>query len=84
MQVGRALARRIYFRTCRADRRRRTGNPYLGQVDAFAVYCAQLHRAYLIPMANLLVKQLTAIRLKPPANGPAQSTRWAQPYELSD
>ena len=32
----------VWFRTCSADRRRPTGDPYQGQIDAFAVYCPEL------------------------------------------
>src|SRR5579885_1990791 len=59
----------IYFRSCSADRRRPMGAPYLGQVDAFAVYCPQLHRAYLVPIGDVPARQLAALRLEPPGNG---------------
>lgn len=35
----------VYFRTASADRRRPNGDPYFGQIDAFAVYCRALTRA---------------------------------------
>src|ERR1051326_3866990 len=70
----------VFFRTCSADRRRPMGDPYLGQIDAFAVYCPQLHAAYLVPIADIPVRQLAALRIKPPANGQIGGIRWAKPY----
>jgi hypothetical protein len=72
----------IYFRTASADRRRPNGDPYSGQVDAFAVYCPQLHTAYLIPIADIPARQLAALRIELPANGQVGGIRWAKPYEL--
>ena len=72
----------IYFRTCSADRRRPMGDPYVGQIDAFAVYCPQLHRAYLVPIGDIPARQLAALRLEPPGNGQAGGIRWAKPYQL--
>ena len=48
----------IYFRTCSADKRQPMGDPYVGQIDAFAVYCPELDRAYLIPIADIPARQL--------------------------
>ncbi len=72
----------IYFRTCGADRRRPLGDAYFGQVDAFGVYCPTLGRAFLIPIEDVPVSQLAAIRLQPPGNGQTAKIRWAQQYEL--
>src|SRR5262245_13906507 len=40
----------VYFRTASADRRRPMGDSYVGQVDAFAVYCPALDTCYLVPI----------------------------------
>ena len=72
----------IYFRTCSADRRRPLGDAYFGQVDAFGVFCATLGRAYLVPIQDVPVRQLAAIRLEPPGNAQVGAIRWAQQYEL--
>ena len=72
----------VYFRTCSADRRRPMGDPYLGQIDAFAVYCPQLRTAYLVPIADIPVRQLAALRIEWPANGQIGGIRWAQQYQL--
>src|SRR5438477_228770 len=37
----------ICFPTASADRRRPMGDPYVGQVDAFAVYCPELAASFL-------------------------------------
>jgi PD-(D/E)XK endonuclease len=72
----------VFFRTCSADRRRPMGDAYFGQVDAFGVYCPALGRAFLVPINDLPVRQLAALRLEPPANGQVGAIRWAQQYEL--
>jgi hypothetical protein len=69
----------VFFRS--ADRRRPMGDPYLGQIDAFAVYSSQLHAAYLVPIADIPVRQLAALRIEPPANGQIGGIRWAKPYQ---
>src|SRR5262245_54985233 len=43
----------VYFRTASADRRRPVGDPYFGQIDAFAVFCAELETGYLIPIEDV-------------------------------
>src|SRR5207253_2278040 len=40
----------VYFRTASADRRRPNGDSYVGQIDAFAVYCPELDASFLIPI----------------------------------
>ena len=72
----------IYFRACSADRRRPLGDAYFGQVDAFGVYCPTFGRAYLIPISDVPVSQLAAIRVDPPANRQIGNIRWARQYEL--
>src|SRR5437867_830312 len=68
----------VYFRRASADRRRPNGDPYIRQVDAFAVYCA-----FLVPIADIRARQLAALRIDSPAKGQASGIRWAQAYVLS-
>ena len=72
----------VYFRTASADRRRPNGDPYVGQIDAFAVYCPELDASFLVPMEHIQARQVPALRIDPPANGQAFGIRWATPYVL--
>jgi PD-(D/E)XK nuclease superfamily protein len=72
----------IYFRTASADRRRPMGDSYIGQVDAFAIYCPELDTCYLVPIADTPARQVGALRVHPPANGQTAAIRWAEPYAL--
>ena len=72
----------VYFRTASADRRRPNGDPYIGQIDAFAVYCADLDASFLIPIEDVQARQVAALRIDAPANGQTFGIRWANLYVL--
>jgi hypothetical protein len=73
----------VYFRTASADRRRPMGDPYIGQIDAFAVYCPELDVSFLVPIEDVQARQVGALRIDPPANGQTFGIRWATPYLLA-
>ena len=58
------------------------GDPYFGQIDAFAVYCRQLDASFLIPIEDVQTRQIAALRVDTPANGQYERVRWALPYLL--
>ena len=69
----------IVFRVCISDARRPRGVPYQGQIEAFAVYCPETSRAYLVPMAAVSGTKSTARLLVGAAkNGQAKRTRAAE------
>jgi PD-(D/E)XK nuclease superfamily protein len=70
------------FRTASADRRRPMGDPYIGQVDAFAVYSPELDASFLVPIEDLKARQVTALRVRAPASSQRTGIRWAEPYVL--
>src|SRR5262245_11364890 len=72
----------LCFRTASADRRRPMGDPYIGQVDAFAVYSPQLNQSFLVPIADLRARQVAALRIIAPASNQQAGIRWATPYAL--
>jgi hypothetical protein len=72
----------VYFRTASADRRRPNGDPYVGQIDAFAVHCHELDTSFLVPIEHIQARQVAALRIDPPANGQTFAIRWANPYLL--
>jgi PD-(D/E)XK endonuclease len=58
------------------------GDPYIGQVDAFAVYCAELDASFLVPIEDIRARQVAALRIDAPANGQSLGIRWASRYVL--
>ena len=72
----------VYFRTASADRRRPMGDPYIGQVDAFAVYCPELDASFLVPIQEIRARQVAALRIDTPANGQTTGIHRADPYAL--
>jgi hypothetical protein len=52
------------------------------EVDAVALYCAELDKCYLIPIAVADGKRVIHLRLDPCKNNQQQSINWASQYEL--
>ncbi len=74
----------IVFKTCITDARRPNGDGgYAGQIDAFAVYCPELDKAYLVPIAALPSRFFGYLRVVPTLNGQTWNVRWAQDFELA-
>jgi hypothetical protein len=55
---------------------------YQGQVDYFAVYCPETAGIYLIPIEDLPLRRLGALRVDPPRNGQRKRIRFAADYEI--
>ena len=72
----------VYFGTSSADRRRPNGDPYIGQIDAFAVYCRTLDASFLVPIEDIRARQVAALRIDRPISGQLARIRWAKPYLL--
>lgn len=73
----------IIFRVANADARRPNGVPYVGQIEAFGVFCPQIGRAYLVPMKEVRARASTArLRLEPPRNGQKRLISNAAQFEL--
>src|SRR5579871_5039062 len=72
----------LCFRTASADRRRPMGAPYVGQVDAFAIYSPELNASFLVPIEDLQARQVAALRVHAPASKQRIGIRWAEPYAL--
>ena len=72
---GREPIERIEFH-CKSRR------SYRGDCDYIAVYCGELHTAYLVPVRQL-PEQLGSLRLSPPMRkGDLKGTLYAADYEL--
>lgn len=85
-KTGRLRGGAVRFSTCSCyghhrnpERARRD---YQGQVDAFAVYCPETGGVYVVPIEDLPVRVLAALRIDPPRNGQRKRIRFAADYEL--
>lgn len=57
---------------------------YAGQVDAFGIYCPQIHRSYLVPMAAIAdCRYFATLRVEPSKNGQRLRTRSAEEFAIS-
>jgi PD-(D/E)XK nuclease superfamily protein len=76
----------IIVRCCRA-RRNRVGlvhRRYLpSEVDAFAAYCPDLDRCYLLPIEDFPSRREIRLRLGPTRNNQKQLVNWASDYEFA-
>jgi hypothetical protein len=73
----------VVFKTCVTDARRPLGDGgYVGQIDAFGVFCPQLKRAFLVPIDALTSPNWGYLRVDPPRNGQVRNIRWAKDYEI--
>ena len=81
-RYGDTIAGRLY-----ASRRAREGlrrSFYeASEVDAFAVYCAELDRCYFVPIAELEGRYRLHLRLTPTRNNQKNGIRWARDYEFA-
>ena len=74
----------VNFKTSITDMRRPLGDGgYAGQIDAFAVYCPQNDKVYLIPIESVKTTIGARLRLEPTKNGQTWNVRWARNFELS-
>ena len=55
---------------------------YMDGIDAYAVYCEELDKTYLIPHDGMKHEEYH-LRLSPPKNGQLKNIRYAKDYELS-
>lgn len=85
-KAGRLRNGRIEFRLySMSGHRGTTGMPYLGQVDAFGVYCRQTLRVYLVPMSELSGRRGAAcLRVAPTRNGQRRRIRSAAAYLIPE
>jgi hypothetical protein len=56
---------------------------YLGQIDAFAVYCPETESVYLVPIEDLQIRRQGTLRVDLPRNNQYRRVRFAQDYEIA-
>jgi hypothetical protein len=89
LRVQCKLARRvrgvlaINLQTCRHTPRGYIRTSYsASEIDAVAVYSAELNRSFLLPVAEVSGMRDISLRLDATRNNQAQGVRWASDYEL--
>jgi PD-(D/E)XK endonuclease len=55
---------------------------YDGQIDYFAVYCPETAGVYLVPIEDVPLKRVAALRVEPSRNNQYQRVRQAADYEI--
>lgn len=74
----------ITFRVRSFDARRPNGVSYRGQIECFGVFCPQIGRTYLVPMAALTALDSTArLRLRPARMGNGSASGWRRSSSCS-
>ena len=53
------------------------------EVDAIAVYCIQIDRCFLIPIARVADKPSIALRIGPSRNNQRQGINWADDFDFA-
>ena len=53
-----------------------------GEFDAFALYCADTDRCYLLPASEFVAQRQVHLRLTPSRNNQVVGVRWARRYEF--
>jgi hypothetical protein len=56
---------------------------YVGEVDAFGVWCPQNRRGYFVPIDDVAAG-IATLRVGPTQNSQQHGVRWAKDYELAD
>jgi PD-(D/E)XK endonuclease len=76
----------LVIRAC-SRRRSRDGlvrRPYAhGEIDAFAAYCFDLDRCYLLPFDRFAGRRAIQLRLAPSKNNQRARINWASDFELT-
>ncbi len=71
------------FNVSSADARRPNGVPYVGQVEAFGVFCPQNGKVYVVPIGSIAARASKGrLRLTPARNGQIRRVNPAKRFEL--
>lgn len=74
----------IEFNVSSADARRPNGVPYIGQIEAFGVFCPQNGKVYLVPIDRIAARASKArLRVDAARNGQVRGITLAAPYEVA-
>ncbi|HYR94861.1 MAG TPA: group I intron-associated PD-(D/E)XK endonuclease [Methylomirabilota bacterium] len=74
----------ISFNVASMDGRRPYGVPYLGQIEAFGVFCPQNGKVYLVPIDRLVAKSSKGrLRIAATRNGQSRGVILASTFEVA-
>lgn len=80
-KTGRLRDGRIEFRVASVSGHTTDNKPYLGQIDAFGVFCPENRAVYLIPMSAVEhCGTLATLRVSPARNGQKLRVRFATDF----
>jgi hypothetical protein len=86
VKTGRLRLGAVVFKVCSSyahhPHPKTSRRTYDGEVDFFAVYCRDNARGYLIPIADVQLKDTAALRVDHPRNNQIRRVRWARDYEI--
>jgi hypothetical protein len=85
-KTGRLRNGAVRFNACSSYAHHRssrfTSRSYLGEIDYFAVYCRDTANVYLVPIEDVPLKRLGALRVDPARNGQKRHVRFADRYVI--
>jgi len=85
-KTGRLRAGAVRFNTCSFYGHHPNPKPYrdyIGEIDAFAVYCLETGVVYLIPIEDVALRRQGALRVTAPRNNQRRRIRFASDYEIA-
>lgn len=86
-RTGRLQMGSVVFRTCSSyahhPNPRDLRRDYHGQVGASGVHCRETGVVYLVPIDDLPVRTMAALRVDPPRNNQVERVRFAARYEVA-
>jgi len=80
VKSGRVRGQVVVFSTC--SNTKNLPRAYVGEVDVFGVYVAELGQVFLVPIEDVATRACY-LRLEPAANGQAKGVHWAKDYLLA-
>jgi hypothetical protein len=85
-KTGRLRTGAVRFATCSFyghHARPKPPRDYIGDIDAFAVYCPETAGVYVVPIGDVMLRRQGALRVTPPKNNQRRKIRFAASYEIA-
>jgi hypothetical protein len=82
-KTGRYVKGCVLFKACSTHYHRGGRNRnYVGQIDAFGIYCPQIGKTYLVPMERMTSKSLASLRVTPQKHNNGKPILNAAEFEI--
>jgi len=72
----------VFFKNFNRSGGRGGRRGYIGDVECFGVYCAELNKVYLVPVDITTYLSEVGLRIDPPKNNQQKKIVWARDYEI--